>query len=212
MTRTRIKICGLTRAEDVALAVELGADALGFVLYPGSPRFVSLAQLKGLIAAVPPFVTTVGLFVNAARDTVRAVLDEAALSLVQFHGDETPEDCVGFGVPFIRAARVTASLDLLEFKRRYHAAQAILFDANVPGFGGAGRTFDWSLIPAELAPQAVLSGGLCAQNVAEAIARVRPYAVDVSSGVERDKGVKDEQRMRDFFTAVRSADSSFRAD
>jgi len=205
-TRTRIKICGLTRPEDVDQAVALGADAIGFVFYRPSPRYIEPAAVAALLRRLPPFVSVVGLFVNAARDEVRQVLDQVPLSLLQFHGDETHADCIGHGLPYIRAARVQAGLDLVEFALRFPDARAILLDAFVDGYGGGGKVFDWSVIPKELAPRVVLSGGLNAHNVAEAVARVRPYAVDVSSGVEQDKGIKDPARMRSFIAAVRDAD------
>ncbi len=204
--RTRIKFCGLTRPEDVALAVELGVDALGFVLYPQSPRFVPTDLLARLVALVPPFVTTVGLFVDAPRETIARVLEEVPLGALQFHGTESAKACSGHGLPWLRAARVHPGLDLLQFASQYPGAQALLLDAFVEGYGGAGKSFDWSLIPEEIARRAVLSGGLNAQNVAEAIERVRPYAVDVASGIEASKGIKDPERMRQFVLAVRHAD------
>jgi phosphoribosylanthranilate isomerase len=206
--RTRIKICGLTRAVDVAKAVRLGADALGFVLWPGSPRHVGLKALAALTAEVPPFVATVGLFVNATRADVEAAIGAARLSMLQFHGDESPEACAGFTRPHLRAARVRPGLDLLEFNSRYAGASALLLDSDSAFFGGSGKAFDWSLIPAVLAPRVVLSGGLNAQNVADAIARVRPYAVDVSSGVEASPGIKDDERLCAFFREVARADAS----
>lgn len=205
-TRTRVKICGLTRPEDVDQAVALGADAIGFVFYRPSPRFIEPAAAAALLRRLPPFVSVVGLFVNAGRDEVRQVLDQVPLSLLQFHGDEDHAACVGHGLPYIRAARVQAGLDLVEFALRFPDARAILLDAFVDGYGGGGKVFDWSVIPKELAPRVVLSGGLNARNVAEAVARVRPYAVDVSSGVEQDKGIKDPDKMRSFIAAVRAAD------
>jgi phosphoribosylanthranilate isomerase len=204
--RTRIKFCGLTRAEDIAVAIDLGVDALGFVLYRASPRFVSTDVLARLVDTVPPFVTTVGLFVDAPRAAIRKVLERVPLTALQFHGDESPRACQGYPVPWIRAARVRPGLDLLQFANRYRGARGILLDAYVESYGGAGKRFDWSLVPEDIAPRAVLSGGLDAQNVAEAIARVRPYAVDVSSGIESSKGIKDPQRMRQFVEAVRRAD------
>ena len=207
LRRTRIKICGLTRVEDVRLAVELGADALGFVLWPGSPRFVTSAQLKGLTAQLPPFVASVGLFVNAQRAEINAVLAEVRLDLLQFHGDESPADCDGFGVGYLRAAGVRAGLDLVEFAKAWPHARGLLFDTHSAGYGGSGKVFDWSLVPAELAPQVVLSGGLNAQNVTEAILSVRPYAVDVSSGVEAAPGIKDPMRLQRFFEQVARADT-----
>lgn len=209
--RTRIKVCGLTRVEDVAAAVAAGVDALGFVFYGPSPRAVTPAQAAILLGAVPPFVTTVGLFVNATAAEVAQVCADVPLQLLQFHGDETPADCVAAaqaaGRPFIRAARVQPSMDLLEYQAQYRAAQALLLDAFVDGYGGAGKVFDWSLIPKNLAPQVVLSGGLTAQNVTEAIVRVRPFAVDVSSGVEQAKGLKNPEKILQFVQAVRAADA-----
>jgi len=205
--RTRIKICGLTRPEDVESAVALGADAIGLVFYPASPRYIAPPQAAALVRRLPPFVTVVGLFVNAGRAEVERVLEQVPLSLLQFHGDEQQVDCVGHGLPFIRAARVQAGLDLVEFASRFPDAKAILLDAFVQGYGGGGKVFDWSIIPKDLAPRVVLSGGLNAHNVAEAVTRVRPYAVDVSSGVEQDKGIKDPDKMRRFVAAVRAADS-----
>ena len=205
--RTRIKICGLTRAEDVRLAVKLGADALGFVLWPGSPRCVTTEQLLALTAEVPPFVSSVGLFVNAERHQVQAVLSRVRLDLLQFHGDELPHDCDGFGLGYLRAAGVRAGLDLIEFAKAWSHARGLLFDTHSIGYGGSGKVFDWSLIPAELAPRVVLSGGLNAQNVTEAILSVRPYAVDVSSGVEAAPGIKDPIRLQRFFEEVARADT-----
>jgi phosphoribosylanthranilate isomerase len=206
--RTRIKICGLTRREDVELALDLGADALGFVLWPGSPRYVSVARLKTLTEQLPAFAKTVGLFVNAARADINALLGEVPLDLLQFHGDESSEACGGYGKGYLRAARMSAELDLVEFEKSFNGARALLLDTHTPSYGGSGKVFDWSLIPAALAPRVVLSGGLNAQNVAEAIARVRPYAVDVSSGVEAAPGIKDPERMRQFFSEVARADQS----
>ncbi|RCS59822.1 phosphoribosylanthranilate isomerase [Parvibium lacunae] len=208
--RTRIKICGLTRANDIAAAVAVGADALGFVFYEKSPRYVTAAEAAALVREIPPFVMTVGLFVNASVAEVAAVCAQVPLQLLQFHGDESPADCMAIAQavqrPFIRAARVQPELDLLEYQAQYTAAQALLLDAHVTGYGGGGKVFDWSLIPEKLAPQAVLSGGLNVQNVATAIKQVRPYAVDVSSGVESAKGIKDHQLIQQFVAAVRQAE------
>ncbi len=208
--RTRIKICGITRAEDLHAAVAAGADAIGLVFYAQSPRHVSLEQAAALASACPAFVSLVGLFVNADVATVQETCRQVPLSLLQFHGDETPQQCVDIARqvqrPFLRAARVTPQLDLLEFDRHYAPAASLLLDAFVDGYGGGGKVFDWSLIPAKLAPRVVLSGGLNAQNVADAVTRVRPYAVDVSSGVESSKGIKDHALIRQFVQAVRDAD------
>jgi len=205
--RTRIKICGLTREQDVELAVELGADALGFVLWPGSARCVSQERLGQLLRCVPPFVSSVALFVNAPPAEVAAVLADSPLDLLQFHGDETPSDCAGFARPYLRATGVRPGLDLLEFSLLWAGAKALLLDTYSAGYGGSGKVFDWSLIPAEIAPRVVLSGGLNAQNVTEAILSVRPYAVDVSSGVEEAPGIKSPDRLRHFFREVARADS-----
>ncbi len=210
--RTRIKICGITRAEDLQAAVAAGADAIGLVFYEASPRHVTLAQAEALARQLPAFVSLVGLFVNADAATVAATCQRVPLSLLQFHGDETPEQCAAIARqvqrPFLRAARVTPELDLLKFEQQYAAATNLLLDAFVDGYGGGGKVFDWSLIPAELAARVVFSGGLWAQNVADAITRVRPYAIDVSSGVESSKGIKDHALIRQFIQAVRDADKS----
>ncbi|WP_250509819.1 phosphoribosylanthranilate isomerase [Caballeronia sp. GACF4] len=215
--RTRIKLCGLSRAEDVRHAVALGADAVGFVFYPPSPRSVSVAQAVELVRHVPPLVSAVGLFVNATPEWVREVTSNVPLSILQFHGDETPEQCLELaaiaGLPYWRALRIgpdAATSDLIESSLIFADAGGILLDALVEGFGGGGKIFDWSLIPTDLGHRAVLSGGLNTQNVSEAIRRVRPFAVDVSSGIETPgaKGVKDPARMAAFVRAVREADAS----
>ncbi|MEO8935637.1 MAG: phosphoribosylanthranilate isomerase [Burkholderiaceae bacterium] len=210
---TRIKLCGMTREEDVDAAVALGVDALGFVFWEPSPRFVSIERAVALVARVPPTITAVGLFVDASRAEIDAFLDRVPLTLLQFHGDELPADCAGYRVPFIKAARVTPSLDLIDFAASYPEAQALLLDTHTVGYGGSGKVFDWSLVPHALigpaaARRVVLSGGLNAANVADAIARVRPWAVDTSSGIEKARGIKDPDAMRDFVAAVRSADRS----
>ena len=216
--RTRIKLCGLRRPQDVADAVSAGADAIGLVFYPPSPRSISLQQAALLAAAVPPFIATVGLFVNPGEDEVREASAAARLSLLQFHGDETPEQChalaAAVNLPFLKAFRVrpdTTAADLLEYDSICRAGgplyAALLLDTWVDAYGGGGKVFDWSLIPEELAPRVVLSGGLSVHNATDAVLRVRPYAVDVSSGIERAKGVKDGGRMHAFVAAVRQADS-----
>ena len=205
---TRIKICGLTREEDVDAAVAAGADAIGFVFYPPSPRYVSPARAGELAARIPPFVDVVGLFVNAAISEIEAACALAPINLLQFHGDETPEDCRQFSRPWLRAARVRPGLDLVEFARNFSASRGLLLDAFVEGYGGGGHVFDWTLIPPRLPGHLVLSGGLHADNVADAIRRVRPAAVDVSSGVEKSKGIKDHDKMAAFVAAVRAADAT----
>ena len=205
--RTRIKICGLTREADVDCAVQSGADAVGFVFYPCSPRHVAVARAIELAKRLPPFVTPVGLFVNAsARDIAEAVTALPHLVL-QFHGDETPEQCRYFGRPYLRAARMRPKFDLLDFCSSYASAQAILLDTFVENFGGSGKVFDWSLVPHNVPLPVVLSGGLRAANVGEGISRVRPWAVDVSSGVESAKGIKDAAAIRRFCEAVHEADA-----
>jgi phosphoribosylanthranilate isomerase len=204
--RTRIKICGLTREADVDAAVAAGADALGFVLWPGSPRFVAPERAGELARRLPPFVTPVLLFVNAGADEVRRGVEHVPLALLQFHGDETPEECRAAARPYLRAARMAPDLDLLDFAARFQGAQALLLDAHVAGYGGAGKGFDWSRIPASVPCPLVLSGGLNPANVTDGVRRVRPWAVDVSSGVEQAKGIKDAGLMRRFCQAVREAD------
>ena len=210
MTRTRIKICGITREEDLAAAVTAGADALGFVFYPPSPRHVTPQRAAQLLAHVPAFVTRVGLFVNEPAVVVRGVLAQVSLDLLQFHGDEDPAYCAGFGKPWIKAARVKAGFDLLEYATAFAGvpgACGLLLDAHVEGYGGGGQTFDWSLIPQFLPLPVILSGGLHPGNVAEAVRAVRPWAVDVSSGVEAARGIKDAQKITDFINGVRDADA-----
>ncbi|MCO5401105.1 phosphoribosylanthranilate isomerase [Ralstonia soli] len=222
--RTRIKLCGLTQPADVDHAVALGADAIGLVFYPPSPRYVATERAAELARRAGPFVTVTGLFVNASADDVARVLDQVPLTLLQFHGDEPPEQCAEIadkvGLPWLRALRVQPGADLVEFADRFAAAQGLLLDAFVEGYGGGGHVFDWTLIPPQwlsqsalpsAAPRLVLSGGLSAQNVAGAIERVRPYAVDVSSGIEAARGVKDHARMTAFVRAVREADAALGA-
>ncbi len=219
MSRTRIKICGLTREEDVLAAVEAGADALGFVFYPESPRYVTPDRAAQLTALLPPFVTSVGLFVNETPETVAQVAQAVRLSLLQFHGDETPSSChmaaVASRLPFIRAFRVkpeTTAVDLIKYNDVYRNAsplfRGLLLDVWSEAYGGAGKVFDWSIVSEETAHQAVLSGGLNAQNAAGAVRQLRPYAVDVSSGVEASKGIKDAGKIRAFIDAVRQGDAS----
>lgn len=210
MTRTRIKICGITREQDLLGAVACGADALGFVLYPKSPRHVPLARLKELAALLPPFVTPVLLFVNAGAQEVAAAVQAVPHALLQFHGDETEAQCDAAGRPYLRAARMAPGFDLLDFASRFPRAQGIVVDAHVEGYGGGGKPFDWSLLPPNVPWPLVLSGGLNAANVGSGIAHVRPFAVDVSSGVESAKGIKDAALMRRFCQAVREADEARR--
>lgn len=211
---TRIKICGITRVEDALAAAQAGADAIGLVFYERSPRRVDIAQAAQLAVALPPFVSVVGLFVNAKAALVREVLDRVPLDLLQFHGDEPPEYCAQFARPYLKAIRVKAGVDLLQCASDFHSAKGLLLDAHVEGVpGGTGATFDWNLIPPRLPLPVILSGGLDAENVAAAIGRVRPYAVDVSSGVEASKGIntlkgiKDAAKVAAFINEVRRMDS-----
>lgn len=206
--KTRIKICGLTREADVDAAVEAGADALGFVFYPPSPRYLTPQRAAELARRVPPFVDVVGLFVNASAEEIAAACATVPLNLLQFHGDETPAFCRSFARPWLRAARVRPGLDLVEFACSYSDARGLLLDAFVEGYGGGGHVFDWTLIPPGLPGHLVLSGGLHADNVGDAIRRVRPAAVDVSSGVEAGKGIKDHEKIAAFVAAVRAADAA----
>ncbi|MFH2133554.1 MAG: phosphoribosylanthranilate isomerase [Pseudomonadota bacterium] len=204
---TRIKICGITREQDLQAAVVAGADALGFVFYAKSPRNIDLPQAVQLLAALPPFVTSVGLFVDPAAETVREVLAQVPLDVLQFHGDETPEFCRQFGRPYLKAIRVKPGVDLVECAARYADAQALLLDAYVEGVqGGTGESFDWALIPQDLSLPVILSGGLHPGNVAGAVRAVRPYAVDVSSGVEASKGIKDAAKIAAFIKEVKNVD------
>ncbi len=201
---TRSKICGITRIEDGIVAAQQGADAVGLVFYPPSPRHVSPAQAAAIAAELPPFVTTVGLFVNPAAAEVESVLRALRLDMLQFHGDETPEFCGSFGVPYLKAVRVKPGVDLVQYAIRFRGARGLLLDAFVEGkAGGTGESFDWGLIPEALPLPVILSGGLDPANVSAAIERVRPWAVDVSSGVEASKGIKDAARIAAFMREVR---------
>jgi len=204
---TRIKICGITRAEDAQAAAQAGADAVGLVFYGRSPRHVGIAQAAQLAAALPPFVTGVGLFVNAEAAFVREVLAQVPLDLLQFHGDESPEYCAQFARPYIKAIRVRAGVDLLQCASDFRGARGLLLDAHVEGVpGGTGATFDWNLVPRSLPLPVILSGGLDADNVAAAIRQVRPWAVDVSSGVEASRGIKDVAKIARFIREVKQED------
>ena len=189
------------------MAAQLGADAIGLVFYPPSPRFVSVAQAADIVRALPPFVSSVGLFVNPLPQDVQTAIHHMHLDLLQFHGEETPEFCAQFGLPYLKAVRVKPGLDLVQYAIQFKAAQGLLLDAFVEGaHGGTGQGFDWSLIPNDLPLPVVLSGGLHPDNVAEGIRQVRPWAVDISSGVEASKGIKDAVRMAAFMQGVRNAD------
>lgn len=207
MSRTRVKYCGITRMQDAVEAARLGVDAIGLVFYDASPRHVSVAAAKGIAAALPPFVTTVGLFVDAGEALIETAITEVGLDLLQFHGTETPEECSRYGRPYIKAMRVDTGggqvPDIAAFCRLHAGARGILLDTFQAGRpGGTGETFDWGCIPHGLDMPLILAGGLNAENVAEAIRQVRPWAVDVSGGIESEKGIKDSERMRAFINEV----------
>lgn len=205
MSAVRIKICGITRIEDALAAIAAGADAIGFVFYAKSPRAVTPAQAGAIIAALPPFVTTVGLFVDMPRDELKQVLSVVPLDLLQFHGDESPEDCAGHGRPYIKALRVKPGDDIAAAIAGYPDASGILLDTYVPGIpGGTGEAFDWSLVPHDAAKPLILAGGLTPENVDQAVRQVRPYAVDVSGGVEASKGIKDAAKVLAFIQRARA--------
>ncbi len=207
--RTRVKICGLTREQDIAAAAKAGADAIGLVFYAPSPRAVEIEQARALSAAMPAFVTSVGLFVDAAEDYVTEVLSRVPLDLLQFHGDEDPSYCDRFNRPWIKAVRMRAGTDVTALARRYGGASNLLLDTYEPGMaGGTGRSFNWEVIPPRMAPDIILAGGLTPDNVADAIRAVGPYAVDVSGGVEQAKGLKDESKILAFMNGVTNGDQS----
>jgi phosphoribosylanthranilate isomerase len=217
--RTRIKLCGLTRMDDIKVAVDAGADALGFVFYERSQRYIKPESVSRLLSAVPSFVCTVGLFVNATPEQVHATVSQAPVSLLQFHGDETIEQCCesakAANRPFIKALHIkpdTIASDLLKYEQECRTASGLfaglLLDNWTDEYGGSGRVFDWSLIPQEIASRVILSGGLNAHNATDAVIRMRPYAVDVSSGIEQGKGIKDPAKIRAFISAIRLADAT----
>lgn len=206
--RTRVKICGVTRPEDGVTAAQLGADAIGLVFHPPSPRYVTADLAYRIVAALPPFVVTVGLFMNAEPAAVRAVLSEVPLSLLQFHGAEDPGYCAAFGLPYLKAVPMGADADVRDYERRFAAAAGLLLDSHGGHkMGGTGQSFDWTRIPAERRKPLVLAGGLHPGNVAAALRQVHPYAVDVSSGVETAKGIKDPELMRAFLRGVYDGES-----
>ncbi len=207
MTRTRVKICGVTRSADAESAARAGADAIGMIFYPKSPRYIEPADAARVRSVIPPYLSVVAVFVNPSPDDVRSVVAAVVPSLLQFHGDEPPEFCTQFGLPFVKAFRVHPELDLLKSLRLYSAAAGWLLDAFVDGYGGGGKSFDWSLIPAQRDGPLILSGGLTPGNVAGAVRQVRPWAVDVSSGVEIRKGIKDPELIERFIQEVRRADA-----
>ena len=207
--RTRVKICGITRPADALAAAAHGADAIGLVFYAPSPRAVSIQQAADIVAGLPPFMSTVGLFVDADATQIAEVLAAVPLDLLQFHGQETPAACAAAGRPWFKAVRMRPGVDPAAEAARYQAGRGVLVDSYRPGVpGGTGETFDWARIPAALAPQLVLAGGLTPDNVTAAIRAVRPWAVDVSGGVEQDKGIKDHDKIQAFMRAVRRGDDA----
>lgn len=208
LSRTRVKICGVTRPEDGAMAAALGADAIGLVFYPPSPRFVDMEIAQRIVAALPPFMTVVGLFMNAEPVTVKNAIDNVPMHLLQFHGDEEPAYCEFFGKPYLKAVPMGADADVPVYEQRFASAAGLLLDSHgSKKMGGTGQSFDWTRVPAERHKPLILVGGLHPGNVAEAIRQVRPYAVDVSSGVESVKGVKDAALMRAFLRGVYDCES-----
>lgn len=201
--RTRVKVCGITRSEDALSAVKHGADAIGLVFYEPSPRNVNISTAAEIVKALPPFVSKVGLFVNAPQSFIQQVLSSVRLDILQFHGDETVQECEQINMPYYKAIRVKEDTNLLQYAQEYQSAQALLLDAySETAVGGTGLVFDWRLIPSDIAKPVILAGGLNANNVGDAIAQVAPYAVDVSGGVELSKGIKDDSKIAAFMHAV----------
>ena len=206
MNRTRVKICGITLVEDAVSAVNAGADAIGLVFYAPSPRAVTIVQAQQIVAAMPPFVSVVGLFVNAKQIEIESVLSKVRLDILQFHGDESASDCQQINLPYYKAIRVKAESNLLQYEAEFKSAKALLLDTySEAAVGGTGQVFDWGLIPKNLSKPVILAGGLTAENVASAIRQVRPYAVDVSGGVEQNKGIKDAAKIAAFMRGVSNA-------
>ncbi len=207
ISRTRVKICGITGPDDGVTAARLGADAIGLVFYPPSPRFVNPDAARQIVAALPPFITVVGLFMNAEPGTVRAILAQVPLHLLQFHGDEEPDGCAAFNLPYIKAVPMGANADIRDYEQRFATAAGLLLDSHGGDQpGGSGQGFDWGRIPAERNKPLILAGGLHPGNVTAAIRQVQPYAVDVSSGVESAKGIKDAERIHAFLRGVNEGD------
>ena len=207
--RTRVKYCGITRKIDAHRAAELGADAIGLVFHANSPRYVSIHQACEIIDVLPPFISVVGLFVNASQDEITRILNAVPIDILQFHGDEFPTDCGRYGRPFIKALRMREGVDVAAYGRTYAQASGLLLDTYQKGVpGGTGTAFDWSWVPQRIEKPLILAGGLRPSNVAEAIAKVRPYGVDVSGGVESEKGIKDIEKMTAFMQEVRHVETS----
>lgn len=201
--RTRVKICGITNIEDALNAIKYGADAIGLVFYASSPRFLTIAQAQEIVAVIPPFVSVVGLFVNATAAEIETVVSQVRIDIVQFHGDENAADCERINLPYLKAIRVKNDTNLLQCQVEFSGAKALLLDTySETAFGGTGHVFDWKLIPKNLTMPLILAGGLNAQNVADAIKQVQPYAVDISGGVEMSKGIKDVAKIAAFMQAV----------
>ena len=201
--RTRVKICGITRLEDALTAIKLGADALGFVFYEKSPRNISADKAAAIVAKLPAFISVVGLFVDAQPNEIKGILSKVHLDILQFHGEETPAECRQYQLPYMKAIRVQAGTNLLQYDLDFYDAKALLLDAYTEGVaGGTGKVFDWGLIPNNMSNSIVLAGGLNADNVGDAIQQVQPYAVDVSGGVEREKGIKDADKIAAFMRGV----------
>ena len=204
--RTRIKICGITRLEDAQASIEAGCDALGFVFFKESPRYIALDAFKAIAKVLPPFVTKVGLFVNAEPVDIQKAIQSGLIDLIQFHGEETPQFCRQFEFPYIKAVGVSSSVNLLQYEKDFYDADALLLDASHEHLkGGTGQTFDWNLIPNSLSKPVVLAGGLTVDNVKEAIKQVKPYAVDVSGGVEESKGIKNSLKIQAFIKETQDA-------
>ena len=201
----KVKICGITSVAQAEMVVQAGADAIGLVFYDPSPRAIDIARAQAICAILPPFVTAVGLVVNPASDWLHALLDQVPIDLIQFHGDETEPFCKQFNKPYIKAIRVQQNMDLTSLSQTFNSSRGILLDTYVPGQpGGTGQSFDWDLIPKSMSKPLILAGGLNPDNVAQAVARVKPWAVDVSGGVEQSKGVKDQRLVNAFISGVRS--------
>ena len=204
--RTRVKICGITRVQDALEAVRCGADAIGLVFYAASPRHVSVQQAQQIVAALPPFISVVALFVNATPAEIEAVLSQVRIDIVQFHGDETAADCERIKLPYFKAIRVKSDTNLLQCALDFSSANALLLDTySEAAYGGTGRVFDWDLIPKNMTKPVILAGGLIAENVSLAIQKIKPYAVDISGGVEVSKGIKDADKIAAFMLAVQAA-------
>ena len=204
--RTRTKICGITRLEDAQASIKAGCDALGFVFFKESPRYIALDAFKAIAKVLPPFVTKVGLFVNAEPVDIQKAIQSGLIDLIQFHGEETPQFCRQFEFPYIKAVGVSSSVNLLQYEKDFYDADALLLDASHEHLkGGTGQTFDWNLIPNSLSKPVVLAGGLTVDNVKEAIKQVKPYAVDVSGGVEESKGIKNSLKIQAFIKETKDA-------